>query len=261
MYISHLIQIFDEVKRVLKPEGTCWVVIGDTYVSNPGDRAKVGGFQGKANKDRIKAESSMSLNKHKTGLPPKSLCQIPSRFAIAMTDAGWVLRNEIIWHKRNCMPSSASDRFTVDFEKIYFFSKQQKYWFEQQLEPHTAPLGQPRAFAKKGNNDRNDTGRVYDPAVDTNSLGRNKRCVWDIPTKPFSEAHFAVFPEDLVLTPLLAGCPEGGIVLDPFSGAGTVAVVAKKNNRNYIGFELNPEYIVMAEKRLAETLYQHKLGI
>jgi len=167
-----------------------------------------------------------------------------------MTDAGWILRNEIVWYKRNCMPSSAKDRFTVDFEKVFFFTKSKKYWFEQQFEPHTAPLGKPRAFAKKGNNDRNDTGRVYDPEKDTSLKGRNKRCVWDVTTKPFKGAHFAVFPEALVEPMLSAGCPVGGTVLDPFAGAGTVGLVADRQEKDFIGIELNPEYCDMAEERI-----------
>ena len=123
LYIAHLIQIFDEVKRVLKPTGTCWVNLGDSY---SGSGSPGGDFRnGKGGDTYLRPYN-------RKGLPAKSLCQIPSRFSIAMSDAGWILRNEIVWWKRNCMPSSAKDRFTVDFEKVFFFTKQGRYWFEQQ---------------------------------------------------------------------------------------------------------------------------------
>jgi len=244
-YINKLCDIFDEIKRALKKEGTCWVNLGDTYM-NDSSYSKAG-RQGYGN-DKVGM-----IYKDDSQCPKKSLCQIPSRFAIEMTNRGWILRNEIIWHKPNCMPSSVKDRFTVDFEKIFFFVKNKKYWFETQYEPHQAPLGKPRAFAKKGNDDRNDTGRIYNPQKDTSTQGRNKRCVWKITTKPYKEAHFAVFPEDLVRTPIKAGCPKGGIVLDPFCGSGTTGVVAKKLGRNFIGIDLNPEYLELAKKRINNT--------
>ncbi|MEA2016486.1 MAG: site-specific DNA-methyltransferase, partial [Actinomycetota bacterium] len=238
-------------------------------------------------------------------LPIKCLLQIPSRFAIEMVNRGWILRNTIIWHKPNCMPSSAKDRFTVDFEYVYFFTKSKKYYFEQQFEDY-------------------GTGQTSyrDRDMRPNEQGRNKRTVWTINTKPFKEAHFAVFPEELVETPIKAGCPKyickkcgkarmkiidnservntrpgldtgsmksgkdidpnkelhksdlskyrqqikykeigytdcgcgkgfkPGIDLDPFMGAGTVGIVAKKLGRNYIGIELNPEYCKIAEARI-----------
>jgi len=262
LYIAHLMQIFDEVKRVLKPTGTCWVNMGDSYISNPGDRSKVGGFQGKASEERIKAESSMSMNKHKTGLRPKSLCQIPSRFAIAMTDAGWILRNTIIWHKRNAMPSSAKDRFTVDYEVVHFFVKQGKYWFEQQTEVGACNKWGKYSNPKYGNSTggamqsiKEMTKEEYLEKYQT----RNKRCVWDVTTKPFKEAHFATFPPDLVRPMILAGCPPDGIVLDPFDGSGTVQVVCEQEDRDSIGIDLNPEYCAIAEKRIAAERQQLKL--
>ncbi len=168
----------------------------------------------------------------------------------------WILRNKIIWYKPNCMPSSASDRFTVDFEMVYFFVKNKKYYFEQQLE-----------HAKVGYNDMDfrpisEKDLMDDTIIKSSATGasmsredkfittRNKRCVWKITTKPFKGAHFAVFPEALIETPIKAGCPENSIILDPFMGSGTTARVALKNNRNYIGIELNQEYIDMSNKEL-----------
>lgn len=222
LYISHLMQIFDEVKRVLKPGGTCWVVMGDSYA---GSGKGIGTDRTKC-KESYTDDNIAKTDWCKCKVQAKSLCQIPSRFAIAMTDAGWILRNEIIWWKRNCMPTSVKDRFTVDFEKVFFFVKQKKYWFEQQMEP----------------------------TITRDNGCKNMRCVWDIPTKPFKDAHFAVFPLKLVEPMLSAGCPVDGWVLDPFAGAATVGVVAKAQDKNFIGIELNPEYIEMAERRIDETV-------
>lgn len=255
-YISKLCDIFDEVKRVLRKDGTCWVNIGDTY-GGTGDK-------GKHKDPKYKnGRNGQAINRTAT---QKSLCQIPSRFAIEMTNRGWILRNEIIWHKPNAMPSSAKDRFTVDFEKVFFFTKSKDYFFEQQLEKYTSPINRwggesvkkykgkfsdvggekfnsPRARSTRPNYpERERTLRPQD--------GKNKRTVWSINTKPFKDAHFAVYPEKLIEPMIKAGCPDGGVVLDPFFGAGTTGVVAKKQGKYYIGIELNTEYIKIAEKRL-----------
>jgi DNA modification methylase len=195
-----MIAVFDEVKRVLKPSGTCFINFGDTYA-----------------------------NKIKLPITPKSLCMIPSRFAIRMIEQGWILRNEIIWHKPNAMPQSIKDRFTVDFEKVFFFVKSRHYYFKQQfealknLERMKRRLHNPNTIHKKADS----YWFTNDPEVgDKRRLkiletGRNKRCVWTIGTTNFYGNHFAVFPEKLIETPILAGCPETGIVLDPFVGSGT----------------------------------------
>ena len=164
----------------------------------------------------------------------------------------WIMRNLCIWHKPNCMPSSVKDRFTVDFEQVQFFVKSKKYYFETQYEPHTRLWDENNGgnlssgIHKKGGEMVNQNRDMPMP----NPEGRNKRCVWKITTQPYSEAHFATFPEELCITPIKAGCPEGGVVLDPFSGAGTTCMVAKKLDRQYIGIELNPDYIKIAEKRI-----------
>jgi len=259
-YITKLCDIFDEVKRVLKKKGTCWVNIGDTYGNSNQAGTKTFGNP-EFNKNRPSREATKTPKKNIKGYD-KCLLQIPSRFAIEMTNRDWILRNELIWHKPNCMPSSAKDRFTVDFEKIFFFSKNKKYYFEQQLEPHkevsikarnsklnqTTNIGANKSAVNVQLGDEKRGNRFIPEG------GRNKRCVWKITTKPFKEAHFAVYPPELCETPIKAGCPQGGIVLDPFFGAGTTGVVAKKLGRDYIGIELNPEYIKIAEKRLQEVL-------
>jgi site-specific DNA-methyltransferase (adenine-specific) len=237
-YLTNLKAIFREVKRILKPQGTCWVVLGDTYSK-------------------------------------KSLVQIPSRFALMMTDElEFILRNEIIWHKPNAMPSSVSDRFTIDFENLYFFVKNKKYYFQQQKEPmktkDTNPpntaFGSLRLDRRKKHNKQDQVGRHdytgfnarYVPPKD---LMRNKRSVWSVSTKNYKGAHYAVFPEDLIETPILAGCPEGGVVLDPFIGSGTTALVAKRLNRNYIGIDINPEYCKIAQERLKGLTDKDKQSI
>lgn len=247
LYIEHLTAIFDEVKRVLKKTGTCWVNLGDTY-GGTGDKGKhkdpkyVDGRNGQ----------SVAVNRTQTA---KSLVQIPSRFAIAMTDAGWILRNEIIWWKRNCMPSSAKDRFTVDFEKMFFFTKSKRYFFEQQFEPMKQPENGKgttgRKFATKGDADivPNNTLQNHGTNWTPNPNGRNMRCVWDIPTRPYKGAHFAVFPPELVETPIKAGCPVGGVVLDPFGGTGTTSEVARRLGRASIIIELNPDYLELVKER------------
>ena len=239
-YITKLCDIFDEVKRVLKKKGTCWVNIGDTYGNSNQAGTKTFGNP-EFNKNRPSREATKTPKKNIKGYD-KCLLQIPSRFAIEMTNRDWILRNELIWHKPNCMPSSAKDRFTVDFEKIFFFVKNRKYWFETQYENLGSICSRKRKSAFRQQDENNED------LITTN--GRNKRCVWKITTKPFKEAHFATYPEDLIETPIKAGCPEKGIVLDPFMGAGTTGLVAKKLGRNYMGIELNSEYIKIAEERI-----------
>lgn len=225
-YIIKLCDIFDEVKRILKKEGTCWVNVGDTYSGNK---------EGKTDEkvcDYLK-EQSNGIHKKAT-ITEKCLCQIPSRFAIEMTNRGWILRNRIIWHKPNCMPSSAKDRFTVDYEDLFFFVKSKKYYFETQIEDAITDGYKPfnkrvrdvkngriasaqyRASEKEIENYEstqkyaNHTGQSesHHGVGYTNGSMRNKRCVWTIPTHPFPEAHFATYPEALIETPIKAGCPQ-----------------------------------------------------
>lgn len=245
-YIHNLCEIYGQIYRVLKPEGTCFVNIGDTY---GGSGKGVGGTTSK------ESFNFKKLPKVESNIADKCLCQIPSRFAISMSDNGWILRNEIIWHKPNGMPTSARDRFTVDFEKIFFFVKQKKYYFNQQFEPYTAPMnrwGGDRLTASGDSTWDNGTGQnsYRDRNMRPNPEGRNMRSVWSINTKPLHDAHFATFPTELVHRMIMSRCPENGIVLDPFMGAGTTALVAKRTNRNYIGFELNQDYIDIANNRL-----------
>jgi DNA modification methylase len=252
-YINKLIGVFDQIKRVLTKDGTCWVVLGDTYAQESvrirrSDKRIVDDF---INNDVVNSITS------------KSLCLIPERFAIGMIDRGWILRNDIIWHKPNCMPSSATDRFTVDYEHIFFFVKSQRYYFKTQYETSQAKWERWGGdIIKKPDNPKDDLYAIKYRERQSNPTGeesRIKRTVWEIPTKPYPDAHFAVFPEELIKTPIIAGCPEGGTVLDPFSGSGTTLLTAHKLLRNWIGIEINPDYVQLAKKRLTPYVQQQRL--
>ena len=251
-YIKNLCNIFDEVKRVLKKEGTCWVNLGDTYSGS----GKGTGYEG----DKKESRNFDKKPKTTQQLPDKCLCLIPERFAIEMVNRGWILRNQIIWKKPNCMPSSAKDRFTVDFELVFFFVKNKKYWFEQQRSPHKS-VSLKRIKSKwNGHREKMSAYEGMDISKMCHPEGKNMRTTWNINTKGYSEAHFAVYPEELCKIPIKAGCPKGGIVLDPFFGAGTTGLVALKNNRKFIGIELNPEYIKIANKRIGNLKDQTNLS-
>lgn len=342
-YINKLCDIFDEVKRVLRKDGTLWVNIADTYFGGGNNRGNNSPIYDKQKSNRG-ANGQVQQDWSKINFKHKSLCNIPARFSIEMQNRGWILRNVIIWHKPNCMPSSVKDRFTVDFEYLYFFVKNKKYWFETQYEPtalSTITRGQygwrGREIEGIGRNQPQATEKMGDRWC--NPSGRNKRTVWTITTKPFKEAHFATYPEALCKTPIKAGCPEfvcnkcgkprekifksnrnieeekqrvgeknsntssryksegkiltndqttgmqhrdigpngevgmynkteftgkytdcncnagfsGGIVLDPFFGAGTTGLVAMKQNKNFIGIELSEEYCKIAEARIEKA--------
>lgn len=275
-YLRHLMQIMEQVGRVLKPTGTCWVNLGDSYVGGKGQNGSSKARRTAEERGYVQSGGTVMMDTRPADLPqlarPKSLCAIPDRFKIAMIDAGWVCRNEIIWYKRNCMPSSAKDRFTVDFEKVYFFTKQGKYYFKQQLEPMAQSTIRRVELAESREEVEaeikapvtNSYKRCDSAAVSRNMYsderdhlvcapsegGRNRRCVWDITTKPSSEPHFAMFPDTLVEPMLSAGCPTGGVVLDPFSGMGTVGLVAERLGMDFIGIELNGEYAEKSEIRL-----------
>lgn len=274
-YIKKLCDIFDQVKRVLKNDGVIFVNIGDCYAGNMGKKSgwtdnKLGFGKEEAIKKGVCLTKKTKIIHQ---LPQKGLVQIPHRFAIEMCSRGWILRNTIIWYKNNVMPSSAKDRFTIDFEYVFFFVKNKKYFFETQYEPHITQENRPYGCVRerkygydskynkihyKKYSIRQKRGGNTNPDF-RNPQGRNKRTVWNINTKPFKEAHFAVYPEELCETPIKAGCPKEGIVLDPFFGSGTTGVVALKQRKKFIGIELNPEYIEIAKKRLKPYLEQRKL--
>lgn len=257
-YIDRLTEVFMEVHRVLKPTGTLWVNIGDSYNGN-----KKGNTE--TNKNKRVAESNDFKKKLWNGAKQKDLIGIPWMLAFRLRDAGWYLRQDIIWHKPNVMPEPATDRCTKSHEYIFLLSKAERYYFdyEQIQEEATTmenrPAGvvlnrkfgydskqnlHPEAYLMSG---KSKQGQVS--ADDMPTGKRNKRDVWSVNTKPDLNAHFAVYPEELIRPCILAGCPKGGVVLDPFMGSGTTARCAHRWGRHYIGFELNPEYIDIIRRK------------
>ena len=257
-YIEKLMLIMDELYRVLKKSGTFFLNIGDTY-SNVNSK-----FSKRSNKKRGK-ENIFKVIPRKTNIQRKSKMMIPERLCIKMIDQGWILRNEIIWHKPNVLPESLNDRFTNDFEKIFFFTKNQKYYFKKQYEPYSKktlngfkdgvmPTGKKKML--EAGESKTAMKRIDKPwKTIYNENGRNMRTVWSIATKGIKEGHYASFPEELVKRCLLAGCPIDGIVLDPFLGSGTTLKVAKSLNLNGVGVELKKEYIEIAVSRIGEGLF------
>lgn len=236
LYVQKLVELFEELKRVIREDGTLWLNLGDTYRK-------------------------------------EQLLGIPWRVALALQDAGWYLRSEIIWNKPNAMPSSVKNRPTTAHEHIFLLVKSKDYFYNADAirEPHVTFTenskmkggrnhfgkrnGTPESGKNGGNHNLHD-GR-WDQAF--HPLGRNKRTVWDISLGKCRDAHFAVFPEELVKNCILASTREQDIVLDPFMGSGTTACVAKKNGRSYLGIELVPKYIKIAEKQLDEIVFQPTL--
>jgi len=248
-YIRKLCDIFDEAKRVLKNEGTCWVNMGDTYYTKSGS-SFLNDKIVSSKKIKITGINKANSIRGKGLIKSKNLTLIPLRFAIEMQKRGWIIRNVIIWHKPNCMPSSVKDRFTVDFEYLFFFVKNKKYYFNQQREPHKKESIKRAEYGWEGHREPGSSFSGMNIKKMCHPNGRNKRCVWKISTKSFKGAHFAVYPPELIEIPIKAGCPRGGIVLDPFIGSGTTAVVCKKLSRNYLGFDINKKYCKIAEKRI-----------
>lgn len=213
-YLEHMVDVFREVRRVLRTDGTLWLNLGDSYVNDTKWGGSGSGPTSKNYTSGLGGYVGQKAKRH-TGLKPKDLAGIPWRVALALQDDGWYLRSDIIWHKSNAMPDPARDRPGKAHEYLFLFSRSPRYFYD-------------------GNSVRDDYSRS----------------VWTIPTYPFPESHFSTMPPALVEPCILAGCPTGGIVLDPFGGSGTVGVVARLHSRHYILIELNPAYCEMAERRI-----------
>ena len=241
-FVENLVKVFREVKRVLRDDGTVWLNLGDTYSATR--------WSNTPSTTGISQSHSDIVLQKKTKLPDKNLVGIPWRVAFALQADGWYLRQDIIWHKPNPMPESVKDRCTKAHEYIFLLSKNAKYYFDIEAIKEDAIGNNP------GNkNPHKHKGQPFSEVknnIDKISavIKRNKRSVWTVTTKPFKGAHFATFPPDLIEPCVLAGCPEGGTVLDPFGGAGTTGLVAQQNNRDSILIELNPDYIEIAKERL-----------
>lgn len=259
-YVSALVDVFREIKRILKNDGTVWLNLGDAYAGS--------GKGAWSEKDKQKhvyvpnpKGNETKINNIPTGLKAKDLIGLPWRVAFALQTDGWYLRQDIIWHKSNPMPESVTDRPTRAHEYIFLMSKQPKYYYDHETIkiPSKDPVDDRGA---RGNKKRIPTNLINGIRNSGVYPKANKRSVWQVSTKPFKEAHFAVYPEDLIEPYILAGCPLDGVVLDPFFGSGTTGLVALKHGRNFIGIELNPDYIKIAEKRLSKVQLEliHELG-
>ena len=265
-FVQRMVEIFREVRRVLKSDGTLWLNLGDSY-SGSGRGNNPNGKQGTNKRTCFDPENSGYVP---PGLKPKDLVGIPWMTAFALRADGWYLRQDIIWHKPNPMPESVRDRCTKAHEYIFLLSKSAKYYYDNEAIKEDAvdeesykgrrfraakqiAIQNARPFHRPNTMDKgNEADGVKWEKV-------NKRSVWSVTVKPFNESHFATFPPDLIEPCVLAGCPENGIILDPFMGAGTTGLVAYKNKRDYIGIELNPEYREMAIRRIQKE--QEKYGL
>jgi DNA modification methylase len=244
-FVAELVAVFHEVRRVLRDDGTLWLNLGDSYAND----GKWGGHTG-GKHVKVLHCSPIGRNKRYTGLKAKDLIGIPWRVAFALQSDGWYLRQDIIWHKPNPMPESVTDRCTKAHEYIFLLSKSARYFYDavaicEETDPaNSRDTTCARRQAPPGKVP--DSGFVKGRRYET----RNKRSVWTVSTTPYNEAHFATFPTELIEPCILAGCPAGGTVLDPFGGAGTTGLVADRLQRSAILIELNPEYAAMAEQRI-----------
>ena len=254
-YVKKMVEVFRDVKRVLQDDGTLWLNLGDSYA---------GSGKGAWNTHDVQKEVYVPKpcgpqSRCRTpDCKPKDLIGIPWRVAFALQADGWYLRQDIIWSKPNPMPESVTDRCTKSHEYIFLLSKSPKYYFDAAsiAEPCTCSVtdNSIKFGGNKYGESQDKHHATYSGNVYTQKQTRNKRDVWVISTQPFSGAHFATYPEELVRNCILAGCPAGGTVLDPFSGSGTTGKVAHDLGREYIGIELNPAYAEASKKRIGAHL-------
>lgn len=250
-FIAGMVELFREVRRVLRDDGTLWLNIGDSYATG----SKWGGATGGKAAVGLHGANGGGRRKTNPGVPDKNLIGIPWMLAFALRSDGWYLRQDIIWHKPNAMPEPTKDRCTASHEYIFLLTKSPRYHFDSAAIAEAAVSDHP-----SGNGFKRDARLTYQNADGTsrgNDAGwddiggkRNKRSVWSVPVKPFNDAHFATFPTALIEPCIHAGCPADGTVLDPFGGAGTTGLVADRLRRNAILLELNPEYAAMARARI-----------
>lgn len=286
-FIATMVDVFEELRRVLRPDGTCWVNMGDSYAGGRcftghpdplrvqrGDVTEVMRAKRQMIASRRRDDAPIPRSDVRVpGLKPKDLVMMPHRLAIALQDAGWWVRQDIVWHKPNPMPESVRDRCTKAHEYIFLLTKSESYYYDKDA---IAEPASPNTHARIPAGWATDTGRSHNElignytearklaavgsgiksnssmaaAIEGHVDTRNKRSVWTMATQPFSEAHFATFPPELPETCIKAGCPPGGTVLDPFFGAGTTGLVADRLQRDCIGIELNPAYAEIARKRI-----------
>lgn len=239
-FVSALTAVFREARRVLADDGTMWMNLGDSYSAGGQGGNRGGRLGGGAHADMVPKPTRVP------GFAPKNLLGIPWRVAFALQDDGWILRNEVIWHKPNAMPESVTDRLSGRHEHLFMFSKSERYWFDLDpiREPHaestvSAATRKRIPYAAPGQRPNTKTRGMHD-------AGANPGDVWSINTRPFPGAHFAVFPPEIPERCILAGCKPGGVVLDPFSGSGTTGLAATENGRRYVGIDLNEDYLALS---------------
>jgi DNA modification methylase len=248
-FVAELVAVFREVRRVLRDDGTLWLNLGDSYAATTKGSSGVG--KNATNKGTLIADRSWQVP---PGLKAKDLIGIPWRVAFALQADGWYLRQDIIWSKPNPMPESVTDRCTKAHEYVFLLSKSARYYFDAEAiaEPSLTPLS--NGYEASGTKDATARATEQMRTRVAGSCGaaatRNKRSVWTIATQPFSDAHFATMPPELAETCIAAGCPPGGVVLDPFGGAGTTGLVADRLQRDALLIELNQAYASMANKRI-----------
>jgi len=246
-HIQNIVELFRAIKPKLKDSATIWLNYGDSYSS--GKRTSTTNQTLRGNKNY-----GVTRTPVQEGIKEKDLIMIPNRIAIALQDDGWYIRSEIIWHKPNPMPESVRDRPTSCHEKIWLITKNKKYYYDHESikEPVITSVNTKSGCKFGGNKTTKELNPIISGKKWEYLSTRNKRNVWTITTKPFKGAHFATFPKDLIEPCIKAGCPEGGVVLDPFGGSGTTAIVAKLLNRKSILIELNPKYVKIAKNRISE---------
>jgi len=272
-YVAKMVEVFREVKRVLRKDGTLWLNLGDSYAGYWGDkkareenRPSMADTNGWTNGFNMNARPDFHNAFDEMKIKPKDLVGIPWMVAFALRADGWYLRQDIIWAKPNPMPESVKDRCTKSHEYIFLLTKSAQYYYDNEAIRETAKnANKTISLGEKSFSKRQAKGVGVEPSGNGKSDNytvkeyRNKRSVWTVATKPFKGAHFAVFPPALIEPCILAGCREGGIVLDPFMGSGTTGLVAKQQNKNYIGFEMNSDYCDIANKRIHDQEAQVNL--
>ena len=250
-YVCRMVVVFREVRRVLADDATLWLNLGDSYANDGKWGGKTGGKQAYLGDNNRK---QVGRGKRITGLKPKDLIGIPWMVAFALRADGWYLRQDIIWSKPNPMPESVTDRCTKAHEYIFMLTKSQKYYFDNEAIKEPCVTNDNTVRDRETTRLNNTPGRKRMGGLTTNNYeSRNKRSVWTVTTNPYKGAHFATFPSALIEPCILAGCPVGGTVLDPFFGSGTTGEVSEKLGRKWVGIELNPQYERLAKERIQQT--------
>jgi DNA modification methylase len=295
-YVSALVEIFREARRVLRDDGVCWCNLGDSYAGWGRNAGRPDDYFSKQNTNRGNADSMQERGLVPDGLKPKDLMGIPWRVALALQADGWWLRSDVIWHKKSCMPESVTDRPTRSHEYVFLLTKSARYWYDADAirEPYSESMlqqmavgyngegvkdysgngvqnpsvvkarilarksetGKPFTFRNPNESERRDTPGCLmnnSPSQRDQWQGANARTVWSLGPEPSNLEHFAVMPRMLARRCILAGCPQDGIVFDPFAGSGTSGVVALEEGRNFVGIELNAKYHAIARERLGNV--------